>query len=80
VLALIKRLREQGLGVIVISHNLADVFEVVDRIMVLRLGRNAGLFKVGETTQEAIVGAITGAEYGKSAAAAVAGGAREGSR
>ncbi len=40
VLALIKRLREQGHGVIVISHNLADVFEVADRIFVLRLGKS----------------------------------------
>ena len=42
VLALVKRLRERGLGVVVISHNLADVFEVADRIYVLRLGREAG--------------------------------------
>ena len=42
VLALIKRLRERGLAVVVISHNLADVFEVADRIYVLRLGREAG--------------------------------------
>ncbi len=66
VLALIKRLREQGLGVVVISHNLADVFEVVDRIFVLRLGRKAGVFEVGETTREEIVSAITGAEFGQS--------------
>ena len=46
VLALIKRLRERGLGVMVISHNLADVFEVADRIVVLRLGRPAGTFEV----------------------------------
>ena len=39
VLELIKRLRERDLGVVVISHNLADVFEVADRIFVLRLGR-----------------------------------------
>ena len=38
VLALIKRLKEQGLAVVVISHNLADVFEVCDRVFVLRLG------------------------------------------
>ena len=41
ILKLIERLRERGLGVIVISHNLADVFEVADRIAVLRLGRMA---------------------------------------
>jgi D-xylose transport system ATP-binding protein len=68
VLALIKRLREQGLGVVVISHNLADVFEVVDRIVVLRLGRNAGLFEISETSREEVVSAITGAEFGKEAA------------
>ena len=44
VLDLIRRLRERGLGVVVISHNLVDVFEVADRIVVLRLGRNAGDF------------------------------------
>jgi D-xylose transport system ATP-binding protein len=61
VLDLIKRLRERDLGVIVISHNLVDVFEVADRIFVLRLGRRAGIFETGETTEEQIVGAITGA-------------------
>ena len=64
VLELIKRLRQQGLAVIVISHNLADVFEVVDRITVLRLGRLAGNFDVQATTREQIVAAITGAEFG----------------
>ena len=64
VLELIKSLRQQGLAVIVISHNLADVFEVVDRISVLRLGRNAGVFHVHDTSQQAIVAAITGAEFG----------------
>ncbi len=67
VLALIKRLREQGLAVVVISHNLADVFEVVDRIFVLRLGRRAGVFDVGDTSQEQVVAAITGAEFGREA-------------
>ena len=61
VLALVKRLRERGHGVVVISHNLADVFEVADRIFVLRLGREAGDFKAGEASQEQVVGAITGA-------------------
>ena len=65
VLGLIKRLREEGHPVIVISHNLADVFEVADRIYVLRLGRKAGVFGVGEATQEEIVAAITGAEFGR---------------
>ena len=61
VLALIKRLRERNLGVIVISHNLANVFEVADRIFVLRLGRKAGVYAAEETTEEQVVGAITGA-------------------
>ncbi len=65
VLNLIKRLREQGLGVVVISHNLADVFEVVDRVVVLRLGRKVATFEIKSTTPEQIVAAITGAEFGK---------------
>jgi D-xylose transport system ATP-binding protein len=65
VLNLIKRLREQGLGVVVISHNLADVFEVVDRVIVLRLGKKVASFDIKSTTPEQIVGAITGAEFGK---------------
>jgi D-xylose transport system ATP-binding protein len=60
VLDLIKRLKEQGLGVILISHNLLDVFEVADRIVVLRLGRRVAAFKTSETTQEEVVAAITG--------------------
>jgi D-xylose transport system ATP-binding protein len=60
VLALIKRLRERDLGVVVISHNLADVFEVCDRIFVLRLGRPAGDFTATEVTEEHVVAAITG--------------------
>src|SRR3954454_12645080 len=47
VLGLIKRLKERGLGVIVISHNLADVFEVTDRIFVLRLGKRAAGLDTG---------------------------------
>jgi D-xylose transport system ATP-binding protein len=65
VLNLIKRLREQGLAVVVISHNLADVFEVVDRVTVLRLGRKVGTFGIKNTSQEKIVAAITGAEFGE---------------
>jgi D-xylose transport system ATP-binding protein len=60
VLELIKRLRERGFGVVVISHNLADVFEVADRIYVLRLGQEAGDFKAGEASQDQVVAAITG--------------------
>ncbi|MDQ6878084.1 MAG: ATP-binding cassette domain-containing protein [Candidatus Dormibacteraeota bacterium] len=65
VLELILRLRNQGLGVVVISHNLANVFEVADRIVVLRLGRRVGTFDRKASSEEAIVAAITGAEFGK---------------
>ena len=61
VLNLIERLRETGLGVILVSHNMADVQAVADRIVVLRLGRNAAEFNVDETTTEELVAAITGA-------------------
>ncbi len=64
VLKLIRNLREQGLAVIVISHNLVDIFEAVDRISILYLGRNNGMFNVRGTSQEQIVAAITGAEFG----------------
>jgi D-xylose transport system ATP-binding protein len=60
VLELISRLRERGLGVVVISHNLANVFEVADRIVVLRLGKSAGDFQAEQTTEEHVVAAITG--------------------
>jgi D-xylose transport system ATP-binding protein len=63
ILELISRLRERDLGVIVISHNLADVFKVSDRVVVLRLGRNVANFDVRETSQEDVVGAITGASF-----------------
>ena len=62
VLDLIKRLRERELGVIVISHNLANVFEVANRIFVLRLGRKAGVFEASKVSEEQVVGAITGAD------------------
>jgi len=61
VLNLVERLRDQGLGVVLISHNMADVQAVADRIYVLRLGRNAAEFDVKSTTTEQLVAAITGA-------------------
>jgi D-xylose transport system ATP-binding protein len=61
ILDLIKKLRERGLGVIVISHNLKDVFEVTDTISVLRLGRMVGHYDRQKTSEEEIVAAITGA-------------------
>ena len=59
VLALVNRLAEQGLSVVLISHNLHDIFETAHRITVLRLGRNAGVFERASTSQEDIVHAIT---------------------
>jgi D-xylose transport system ATP-binding protein len=59
VLALVRRLGEQGLAVVIISHNLHDIFETADRITVLRLGRNVGIFDRRTTTQQAVVEAIT---------------------
>jgi D-xylose transport system ATP-binding protein len=59
VLDLVKRLAEKGLAVVLISHNLHDVFEVADRITVLRLGYNAGEYVAKDTTQQEVVHAIT---------------------
>jgi D-xylose transport system ATP-binding protein len=72
VLALIKRLKERNLGVVVISHNLADVFAVTDRIFVLRLGRVAADFKTGTASEDEVVSAITGLGDGSRGAKAVA--------
>jgi D-xylose transport system ATP-binding protein len=60
VLDLIERVRDRGLGVIMISHNMEDVRAVADRIVVLRLGRNNGVFEPDASNQE-LVSAITGA-------------------
>jgi D-xylose transport system ATP-binding protein len=59
VLALVERLAEQGIAVVLVSHNLVDVFEVADRITVLRLGRNIGVYERDKTNQQEIVQAIT---------------------
>jgi D-xylose transport system ATP-binding protein len=61
VLNLIERLRERGLGVVLVSHNMADVQAVADRVAVLRLGRNNGVFRVPDVSYEEIISAITGA-------------------
>ncbi len=61
VLNLVERLRENGHGVILISHNMADVQAVADRIVVLRLGRNAAEFNVEDASTDRLVAAITGA-------------------
>ena len=60
VLNLIERVRDRGHGVILISHNMEDVRAVADRVVVLRLGRNNGVFTM-ESSQEELVAAITGA-------------------
>jgi D-xylose transport system ATP-binding protein len=70
VLDLVKRLASQGLAVVLVSHNLHDVFEVASRISVLRLGRVVGVYERAETTQQEIVGAITFGAPEKAAAAA----------
>ena len=68
VLELVKRLADQGLAVVIISHNLPDVFEVATRITVLRLGRNVVVLERGKTTQDEVVRAITFGAPAKSSA------------
>ncbi len=65
VLDLVKRLGEQGLAVVLISHNLYDVFEVADTITVLRLGQNVGEYKRKDVTQTQVVEAITAGKLSK---------------
>jgi len=64
VLNLIRTLRDQRLAVVVISHNLADVFAVADTIVVLRLGRQVGVMDARQTSSGEVVTAITGADAG----------------
>jgi D-xylose transport system ATP-binding protein len=61
VLDLISRLKERGLGVVLISHNILDVMEVADRIIVLRLGKRVATFDRKSTSNDEVVAAITGA-------------------
>jgi D-xylose transport system ATP-binding protein len=67
VLDLVKRLGDQGLAVALVSHNLGDVFEVADRITVLRLGRVVRVYETAQTNQQEIVGAITSGAPAKAA-------------
>jgi D-xylose transport system ATP-binding protein len=60
-LDLIDQLRERGLGVLIVTHNLADVKAVADQVVVLRLGRNNGFFDVNTASQEQIISSVTGA-------------------
>src|SRR5437868_6992263 len=59
VLELVRRLAAQGLGVVLISHNLHDIFETATRITVLRLGRDVGVYERDKTTQQEVVHAST---------------------
>jgi D-xylose transport system ATP-binding protein len=59
VLDLVARLADQGLAVVLISHNLHDIFAVAHRITVLRLGRSIGVYERAKTTQQELVQAIT---------------------
>ena len=61
VLDLIRRIRESGKSVVLISHNLPQVFRIADRIQVLRLGRRVAAFRADEVTMDEVVGAMTGA-------------------
>jgi D-xylose transport system ATP-binding protein len=61
VLDLINRLREQGRGVVVVSHDMRDVQQIADRIVVLRLGSKVAEFRRGEYTPSDLIGAMTGA-------------------
>jgi D-xylose transport system ATP-binding protein len=67
VLALVKRLRDDGHGVVIISHNVANVFEVADRITVLRLGRRVGTYDAHKIGREQLVALMTGAVPGLTA-------------
>ena len=61
VLDVIKRVRDEGIAVVLISHNMPEVLSVSDRVEVLRLGRRVARFKAADTTVEELVGAMTGA-------------------
>ena len=63
VLELIRTLRNQGVPVILISHNMQDVFAVADRVIVMRRGSKAGERKISETTENEVVSLMVGAEY-----------------
>jgi D-xylose transport system ATP-binding protein len=62
VLQLVKRLAEQGVGVLMISHNLVDVFQVADYISVLYLGQMVASIETKDTTSDDVVGYITGSK------------------
>jgi D-xylose transport system ATP-binding protein len=61
VLDLIRRVRDRGLGVVFISHQMPAVLQVADDVQVMRLGRRVATFRAKDTTMEELVGAMTGA-------------------
>jgi simple sugar transport system ATP-binding protein len=61
VLELIRRVRDTGLSVVLISHNMPEVMEVSDRVEVLRLGERVAQLKTADTSMEELVAAMTGA-------------------
>ena len=62
VMDVIRRIHEQGLAIILISHNLPQVLDLSDRILVLRAGRKVGVVRTRETSMEQVVRLVTGAE------------------
>jgi simple sugar transport system ATP-binding protein len=69
VLDVVRRIRDRGVAVVLISHNMPQVLEVADRIEVLRLGRRVARFTAADATVEQLVGAMTGAFDGQAGAA-----------
>jgi simple sugar transport system ATP-binding protein len=61
VLNLIRRLRDQGITVVLISHRMPDVFTVADRVIVMRRGRKVADKQIGNSSPEEVTGLITGA-------------------
>jgi simple sugar transport system ATP-binding protein len=61
VLDVIRRIRDRGITVVLISHNMPEVLEVADRVEVLRLGRRVARYRAADTTVEELVAAMTGA-------------------
>jgi simple sugar transport system ATP-binding protein len=58
---LIRRVRDSGIAVVLISHNLPEVMELADRIEVLRLGVRVARYRAADTTMEQVIAAMTGA-------------------
>jgi simple sugar transport system ATP-binding protein len=67
VLDTVRRVRDRGVAVVLISHNMPEVLAVSDRVEVLRLGRRVARFTTGQTSVEELVGAMTGALSGNGA-------------